>query len=263
MGLCIARANRVSALVFTGALLGSVAAPLMAQSTAPLTVVTTVAVKGALDQLGPMFEKASGHKVTIEYDAAPEMARRVTAGDGVDVVFAGSAAVDGFVKNGALTGDSETPVGTAVASLAFKRGAPRPDISTPEALEAVMLGAKSISFSDPAGGGASSVYFAGVIGRLGISDAVMAKATLTKVGEGALPAASGQTEFAVAQSSEIALQPALDGVPIFPADPKSKSNFAVAVSSKSTQPDVARAFIRFLLSPAGTAVRNAKGLGGT
>jgi molybdate transport system substrate-binding protein len=90
---------------------------------------------------------------------------------------------------------------------------------------------------------------------------VMQKATLTKIGEGALPAANGQTEYAIAQSSEIALQPGLDGVPIFPADPKSKSVFAAAVSSKSAQPDVARAFIRFVLSPDGTTVRKAKGLG--
>jgi molybdate transport system substrate-binding protein len=226
----------------------------------PLTIVTTVAVKGALSQLGPMFEKMLGRKVAIEYDSAPEIARRLAAGNGVDVLLAGSAVVDGFVKSGALIADSEVPAGTAVASLAYKDGTPKPDISTPEALKAVLLAAKSISFSDPAQGGTSSVYFAGVMGRLGITDAVMQKATLTKIGEGAAPAGSGQTQYAVAQSSEIALVPGLDAVPIFPADPKSKSSFAAAVSSTSTQPDLARAFLRFLISRDGAAIRAAKGL---
>jgi molybdate transport system substrate-binding protein len=261
MGLRISRLSRAAAPLLCGALLGAVGAPVFGQSTAPLIILTVGPVKGALEQLGPMFEKVSGHKVTFEYDAPPEMARRVNSGAGVDVVLAGLAAVDAFAKSGAVNPDSEAPVGTAVASIAYKRGTPRPDIATPDSLKAFLLSAKSISFSDPAGGGASSVYFAGVMQRLGIVDAVMQKATLTKVGEGAIPAASGQTDYAVAQSSEIALQPGLDGVPIFPEDPKSKSAFAAAVSTNSTQPDVARAFIRFLLSPDGTNVRKAKGLG--
>jgi molybdate transport system substrate-binding protein len=261
MGSRSSRPNRVATLVFSAAVLVAIGSPLSAQSTAPLTVVTIGPVRGALEQLGPLFEKASGHKITFEYDTPPEMARRVNAGGGVDVVLAGTAAVDAFVKSGVLSAESEAAVGTAVASVAFRRGTPRPEIATPEALKTFLLGVKSISYSDPAAGGASSVYFAGVIQRLGISDAVTQKATLTKIGEGAIPAANGQTDFAIAESSEIALQPGLDGVPIFPADPKSKSSFAAAVSTTSAQPEVARAFIRFLLSPDGTAVRMAKGLG--
>jgi molybdate transport system substrate-binding protein len=261
MGLRSSRIKQVASLVFGAALLAALGSPLSAQSAAPLTVVTIGPVRGALDQLGPLFEKASGHKVTLDYVTPPELARRVGAGAGVDVVLAGVAAVDAFVKSGVLSAESEAPVGTAVASVAFKRGTPRPEIATPETLKSFLLGVKSISFSDPAGGGASSVYFAGVIQRLGITDAVMQKATLTKIGEGAIPTAHGQTDCAVAESSEIALQPGLDGVPIFPADPKSKLSFAAAVATSSAQPEVARAFIRFLLSPDGTALRMAKGLG--
>jgi molybdate transport system substrate-binding protein len=90
----------------------------------------------------------------------------------------------------------------------------------------------------------------------------MQKATLTKVGEGAMPVGTGQAQFAVAQTSEYAVIPGLDGVPIFPSDPKSTSKLAAAVSAKSAQPDAARAFVRFMLSPDGTAVRTAMGLGG-
>jgi molybdate transport system substrate-binding protein len=253
---------RAAALLFTGALLGPIATPAIAQTTAPIVVVGSVAVKGALDKLGPSFEKATGRKVVLQYDSAAALASRAATGEGYDVVITSAASVDGFAKSGAVAADSEAVVGSAIASLVYKHGSPKPDISTPDALKAVMLAAKSISFSDPAAGGASSVYFAGVVQRLGISDIVMQKATLTKVGEGALPVATGQTQYAVAQSSEYAVIPGLDGVPIFPSDPKSTSNFAAAVSMKSAQPDGARAFVRFMVSPEGTAIRKAMGLGG-
>jgi len=253
---------RLLAALFSGATLAAAAIPGFAQTNAPIVVLGSVAVRGALDKLGPMFEKTSGRKVVIQYDSAAALASRAATGEGYDVVVTSVSAVDGFVKTGAVAADTEAVVGTAVASLVYKHGTPKPDISSPDALKAVLLAAKSISFSDPAAGGASSVYFAGVAQRLGISDAVMQKATLTKVGEGAIPVGTGQTQYAVAQSSEYAVIPGLDGVPIFPADPKSTSKFAAAVSTKSAQPDAARAFVIFMRSPDGTAVRNAMGLGG-
>jgi molybdate transport system substrate-binding protein len=242
-------------------MLVAVAAPGVAQTNAPLTVLASVAVKGAFEQLGPLFEKTAARRVVMQYDSGAAITRRVAAGEAFDVVITSAAGVDDFVKTGAVAADAHAIVGTAVASLAYKDGMPKPDISTPEALRAVVLGAKTISFSDPAAGGASSVYFAGVLDRLGIADAIKQKATLTKPGDGAGPVGSGQAEIGVAQSSEIALVPGVDGVPIFPSDPKSKSIYAAGVSSKSTQPDAARAFLRFLLSPEGAAIRKAKGLG--
>ena len=244
---------RLLAALFSGATLAAAAIPGFAQTDAPIVVLGSVAVRGALDKLGPMFEKTSGRKVVIQYDSAAALASRAATGEGYDVVVTSVGAVDGFVKTGAVAADTEAVVGTAVASLVYKHGTPKPDISSPDALKAVLLAAKSISFSDPAAGGAQ---------RLGISDAVMQKATLTKVGEGAIPVGTGQTQYAVAQSSEYAVIPGLDGVPIFPADPKSTSKFAAAVSTKSAQPDAARAFVIFMRSPDGTAVRNAMGLGG-
>jgi molybdate transport system substrate-binding protein len=261
MHLPIARV-RICALFLVSGLFVSLVTPAAAQTNAPIVVEGTVAVKGVLDKVAPLFEKATGRKVVLQYDSAAALTTKAASGEGYDVVITSAGAVDGFAKSGAVLADSEAVIGSAVASLVYKHGTPTPQIATPEALKAVLLAAKSISFSDPAAGGASSVYFAGVVQRLGISDAVMQKATLTKVGEGAVPASTGQTQYAVAQSSEYAVIPGLDGVPIFPSDPKSTSNFAAAVSAKSAQPDGARAFVRFLVSPDGTAVRKAMGLAG-
>ncbi len=150
--------SRAAALFLAGAILASAAAPGFAQTNAPLNVLASVAVKGAFDQLGPLFEKASGQNVAITYDGPAGMNRRIAAGEPFDVVISGAAAIDGFAKAGTVAADSATVVGTAVASLAYKHGMPKPDIATPDALKAVVLGAKTISFSDPASGGTSSVY---------------------------------------------------------------------------------------------------------
>jgi molybdate transport system substrate-binding protein len=255
----ITRAH-AAALLFGGAAFYSTTSSGRAQSNAPVNVMALVAVKAALDGIVPLFQKTSGRKIAIQYDSGANIARRITSGEAFDVVVTGVAALNDFTKAGLVAADSQSMIGTTVASLAYRRGASRPDISTPDALKAVVLNAKSISFSDPALGGASSVYFAGIIEHLGISDDVQRKATLTKPGEGAFPVGNGQAEIGVAQASEIAMVPGVDGVPIFPSDPKSKSSYAAGISSKSTQADAARAFVRFLLSPEATAIRKAKGL---
>lgn len=260
MSITVVTRARASALILCGAAVGSIAAPGFAQANAPITVLAAVAVKGALDEIGPLFERSTGRRLDVVYDSPASFTRRFAEGEVFDVVIAGAAAVDGWTKTGVLAAGSETTVGSSVASLAYKHGMPVPDISTPDALKTLVLNAKSISYSDPALGGASTVYFLGILQRLGISDAVQQKATLTKPGEGAVPVGSGQTEIGIALSSEIAMVPGVDGVPLFPADPRSTLIEVAAVSTKSTQPDGARAFIQFLLSPDGTAIRKAKGL---
>jgi molybdate transport system substrate-binding protein len=127
-------------------------------------------------------------------------------------------------------------------------------------MKAVILKANKISLSDPADGGASSVYFVSVIRRIGLYDDFQRKAIRTKAGEGIFPVSDGTAEIGVAQASEIALAPGVEGVPIFPSDPKSKSSYVAGVSSKSKEIDASRAFIKFMLSPAAVEIRKSKGL---
>jgi molybdate transport system substrate-binding protein len=229
-------------------------------SAADLKVMASGAYRAALDDIIPLFEKASGHKIVVHYDAAAMVARKIEAGEAFDVVITSVAALDGLAKRELALPEPQAVVGINAASLAYRRGTAKPDISTSEALKALLLAAKTISFSDPAAGGSSSNYFASVIQRLGIAEEIQRKAILTKPGEGALPVGEGRAEIGVAQTSEIAMVPGVDGVAIFPSDPKSNSTYAAGVSRTSQNAAASSAFVSFMLSPDAVAIQRSKGL---
>ncbi len=218
----------------------------MPASSAELKVMSSGAYRAALEELVPAFEKASGNKLVVHYHPAAIVGRKIAAGEAFDVAIAGDKALEGLVEQG----------------IAYRRGAAKPDIATPDALKAVILNAKTISFSDPAGGGSSSNYFVGIIQQLGLTDEVQRKAILTEPGKGAFPVGEGKAEIGVAQTSEIAMAPGVEGVAIFPADPNSKSTYAAGVSAKSSETAAARDFVKFMLSPDAMAIRKSKGLAG-
>ena len=243
-------------------LLGSI--PLLVASScvtaAEFRLLTSAAIKLALNELVPRFESVSGHKVLLQYDTSAGVRKRIDAGEPFDVSVTTIAATDELIKSGRLLPDPRPVVGVAVTSLAYRTDAPKPDITTQEAFKAILLGATAISVSDPALGGVSSTYFMSILKRLGIETAIQSKLILTKPAEGAIPVGTGAAQYGVALSSEIVDIPGVGSVPIFPTDPASTITLAAAVSAKAAQPEVARSFIDFLLSPDAVSVRKAKGL---
>jgi len=227
---------------------------------AEVHVITTGAIKAALDALAPMYEKSSGDKLILQYESSVPEREKLEGGASFDLAIGAAALMNSLADKGIAAKGTLSTLGALAAEVAYHHGDPAPDVSTPEALKALVLKAKSISYSDPALGGTSSVYFAGVIQTMGIADEVRRKAIMTKPGQGAAPVGEGKAEIGVAQSSEIAMVPGLDGVPLFPADPKSKSTLAMAVSSKAGNAAGAAAFEKYLVSPEATAVLRAKGV---
>lgn len=227
---------------------------------AELKVMSSGAYRDALDEIVAAFTKTSTTKIVVQYDPAAVVGRKIDAGEAFDVAITSASALDGLVKKGIVLADSSAVVGVNAVTLAYRRGSPKPDISTPEALKAVLLAAKAISFSDPAAGGSSSNYFAALIERLGIADEVKRKGIMTKPGAGAFPVGEGRADIGVAQTSEVAMVPGVEGVAVFPSDPKSKSTYAAGISAASKETDAARALVKFMLSPEALAIRKAKGL---
>ena len=232
----------------------------LAAAAADLRVLSSVAVKSAFDALIPRFEKASGHTIAIEYGTAAGIRKKIDAGEAFDVSVGLASATADLVKAGIVLPEPHPVVGVAVASLAYRTGAPKPEIATPEALKAVLLAASSISLSDPALGGASSNYFIAVTKQLGIADEIAPKLRPGKPGDGAVPVASGAAQYGAALTSEIAGVAGVSGVPIFPADPRSTTTLVATICAKSVHKDAARDFIDFLLTPDSVAVRKANGL---
>lgn len=228
---------------------------------AEIKVLATIALQSVLEDLAPKFENASGHKVSLTFGLGGPLAKRVQDGEAADVLVAPRGGIDGLIKAGRLEPGSDTALARSSVGVAVRKGLAKPDISTPEALKRALIAAKSISYSNPAFGGASGVHFAKVIERLGIAEEMKAKTKFPP--EGGFAArllASGEVELAVQQIGELISVPGVELLGPLPGDLQSVTTFAVAIPSAARQPDAARALIKYLQSPEATAVMKAKGL---
>jgi len=126
---------------------------------AELIVYSTIGVRSAAEGLFAQFEMA-GHKLAVTWGTAPMLVKRIEGGETADVLVLSRAGLDALSKQGKVVPGSEVPLASSGVGIAVKAGAPKPDISTPEALKQTLLNAKSIAYSEPSAGGASGVLLA-------------------------------------------------------------------------------------------------------
>ncbi|MBI4189246.1 MAG: substrate-binding domain-containing protein [Betaproteobacteria bacterium] len=133
---------------------------------AEIKVFSGFGIQKVMEDLGPKFERATGYKLAMTFDNGPPFVKRVRDGEIVDVIVGSQERiVDPLVKDGKIVADSVTVLANTGVSVAVRKGAPKPDVSSPEALKRTLLAAKSISYV-PAGG--SGAHFAKVLDRLGV-----------------------------------------------------------------------------------------------
>jgi molybdate transport system substrate-binding protein len=220
-------------------------------------MLSTRAVQGALPTLLSSFEQATGAKVVIDFSPTNALVARIKEGDRGDVAILTREGVAELAGLGILDGASAVDLVRSMVGLAVKAGAPKPDIATAEAFTAALLAASSIVYSRL---GASGVYFAGLIERLGIADAVNAKATIIPSGLTGELVARGEVEMAVQQLSELKAVPGVDIVGPLPASLQTPGIFSAAAFTGSTNTDLARRLLNVLASPDAGAAYRAAGL---
>ena len=227
---------------------------------AEIKVFSTVGVKSVLEELIPKFEKASGHKLNLTWSTAALLARRAQAGEVADALILIKDNVETLLKEGKIVPGTDTLFAKSIFAVGVKAGAPKPDISTPDALKASLLAAKAISYTDPAAGGASGVYFAKQLDRMGITEQMKGKTKFPPSGgfTGAL-LASGEADIAINSKPELLSVAGVDVVGPLPGDMAFTVVYAAGVDSGATQPDAAKALMKFLMSPEAQAVFKAKG----
>jgi len=174
------------------------------------------------------------------------------------VIVTTAPAIDGLAKSGKLAPDTTRTVASVGIGVAVLKGAPRPDISTPEAFRNALLAAKSVAYSDPAGGGASGIAFAKVLKDLGIAEAVNAKARLGRGVPNAEFVVKGEAELAVQQIPELMTVSGVDVIP-FPPALQVFTRYATAVHATSANPAAAKALVELLVSPETLALLKARG----
>jgi molybdate transport system substrate-binding protein len=250
----------LAAAILTGSLFSATAAfEAVAAEPVEITVLTSVALTSAMDELAPQFERATGNKLKIGYSLIADIKKRVIAGESADVIMLSRPAMDDLQKQDKFVAGSVIDVAGTPVAIAAKAGAPKPDISSPEALKAALLAAKSIVYADPTKGGASGVYFATVIDKLGIAEQLKARTILVPGPQAADVVARGEAELGVAQASEIVPVSGAQLVGPLPGELGSLTQVTAAIGAGSKQAEAAKSLIQFLTGPSAAAVFKAKG----
>jgi molybdate transport system substrate-binding protein len=177
---------------------------------AEVKVLAALAVQDALGPLALRFWRERGHTILIDYSTVGAIRKRLAGGERADVVVVTSEAADEMERAGELLVGTSAPVAATRTGLAIREGAAAPDISTLEKFSAALLAARSIAYTDPKTGGAFGSYFAKELERLGLLEAVNAKAVLRRGSHEIVKAvASGEAEVGVTFISTIVSTPGL------------------------------------------------------
>jgi molybdate transport system substrate-binding protein len=220
-----------------------------------LRVLAGGSLRAILNELAPQFEKATGHKLVIHFDTTPNLIKAATTGEPFDV---GVVPIDVFYDQAAKA-HFTPPVEFARVGygVAVKAGAPKPDISTPQAFKETLLNAKSITFLPASAAGS---YILRLFERIGIDEAMKAKTIAQDQPTAIVPAVvSGEAELAVFVNN-VLTAPGVDIVGPFPAKYQQELVFPAALATDTRQKDAAKAFVDFIMSPSARVVVRAKGM---
>ena len=231
-----------------------------AAEAAELKVLSAIALQPVLGDLGPKFERATGHTLVITFAPLGGIVKLVQAGDSGDVVVIPQSGIERLAKDGKVVSGTETVLASAGSGVAVRKGAPSPDISTPEALKRTLLAAKSISYSDPAGGGASGIHFAKVLDRLGIASEMKSRTIFPKSGFPGDPVANGEAEIGVGTLQGLIAIAGIEIVGPLPGDLQDTLVFVAAIMASAKQTEAGKAFIDFMRTPESAKAIRAKGM---
>lgn len=247
----------LAAITFLCCLVGSIP---VAQS-AEVKVLCAYGMQSIIEDLGPKFERGSGHKLAITFASGGATVKRAQDGEAVDIVIAPQQGIDGLVKSGKTTADNVTQLASTGVSVAIRKGARSPDISSPEALKRALLAAKSITYLNPADGGASGIHFAKVLDRLGIASEVRSKTVLApKTSAVGALVASGAAEIGFIQHQLLLSIPDIEIIGPLPGELQETTIFSGAIMAGVTDREASQALIIFLRSPEAALVIKAKGM---
>jgi len=239
----------------TAAILGLAMTLLGSARAAELVVLAGGSMTASLKDLGPRFERASGHTLVFRFAGTPELIRLATSGAAFDL---GVVPVDVMKDAAARAKFGPThDVARVGFGVAVRAGAGRPDVSTPAAFKATLLAAQSITLYPESAAGA---YVMKVFERLGIADAMKAKLK-PQAAPGDIPkaVASGEAELGVFLTNVLAA-PGVELAGPFPAELQNDLVFVGAVAAEGKNTEAARAFLDFLSTPEAAAVLMAQGM---
>jgi molybdate transport system substrate-binding protein len=229
---------------------------------AEIDAMISTAMHAAIEQLAPPFERVSGHTLRVSYGPSGGLARRFNGGEAADLIVVESKVLDELIKQGKVT-PGRTDVARTGIGIAVRKGAPRPDVSSPEALKRALLAAKSIAHTAPAGGGVTAAHIIGVFEKLGIAAEVAPKVKLAAGGPDgrvSVLVSSGQAEIGLQLASELMSNPEVEVIGMLPPELQLIAILSAGITAGAKQPEAAKAFVGHLAAPEAMPIYKAKGL---
>ncbi|HKU08240.1 MAG TPA: substrate-binding domain-containing protein [Bradyrhizobium sp.] len=229
-------------------------------ASADIKVLTAGAMKSVVLALQGGFEAASGHHLVVDNDTAGGLVRRIEAGEAFDMAIITPAAIDTLIGKGKMAGGSRVGIAKVGVGVAVKEGAPKPDLGSVDAFKRALIAASTIAYIDPASGGSSGIYVAGLLKKLGIADEIKPKERLQAGGYVAEKVAKGEAEIAIHQISEILPVKGVVLAGPLPEEIQNYTIYAAGLSATARDAKAAQAWIDYLKSPAASAAIEGRGM---
>jgi len=239
-------------------LLGMVLVHSAVASAERITVLCSNGFKAVLQEVTPQFEKATKHELAISYSVSAELKKRIESGERFDVAILTPGLMDEMIKGGHITAKSRAVLARAPMAIAIRRGAPKPDVRSVDALKKSLLASKSIAFAKEGSGG---VYLMGLLKRLGLTEQMTPKFKPTTTGDEVSQAVSrGEAELGVLPLSEILPVPGVELAGTFPTEIQDYSVMVGGASVAAGQRPAVKALMSFLTSSDINPVVEKKGM---
>jgi molybdate transport system substrate-binding protein len=254
------RSVAFAAVSFTTALGIACAAPQPAGA-AEIRVLSAAAMQTVFGMVAGEFERSSGHKLVFVYTTMGAITERVLTGETADVIIGSTQSMERLAKVGRIDAGSRVTIAKVGIGAVVPSGTPKPPIGSADELKRALLGAATVVYAFPAGGGAAGIHIAKVIGQLGIAEQLKPK---TRFGQGGdvteVTLAQGAGAFGMTQISEIVHKPGADFVGPFPAELQNYTGVTAGIPAGAEPAPAVAELIGFLKSPAAIAAIKARGM---
>lgn len=224
---------------------------------AEVKVLSGNGARAAVSELAARFERASGHKVTIQFAVNPETKKKIEGGEAFDVAILNPPVLDDLIRQGRIVRETRAVLGRSGIGMGVREGVAKPDISTVDGFKRTLLAARSVAYP---GEGASGKYFVSVVERLGLSAEMKPKMKPMPAEYNVEMVARGEADLVVVVASRIAGVPGVQLVGRIPQELQTWIGFTAGVSSAAREPGAARAMLKYFTSPSAAPVLSATGI---
>ena len=226
---------------------------------AEIKILCASGMREVVSEVQPQLARIAGQQVSISFDEAGELRKRLQGGEIADIAILPRIVLDEVAADGNIIPATIIDISQSSIGIGVRKDAPKPDIGSAEQFKHVLLAAKAIVVGDPASGGVAAVHVANVFRQLGIMDQLAPKLRLTRDQRNATFVEKGEADIAVQLSNEIRIVPGIEFI-AFPPEFGRTFVFSAALGSKAKEANVARTILQFLAGPETAAVVEAKGM---